>query len=247
MLACTQRRALLLEVAFGSPERSLRAWESVRDQLDLSVNPIPDQDLLNLVAHRLLELQIDDVRMPVLTGLIRRTWYANQLLLSRSQVIDSKAQATSGASCLVTGRTATVLGYVASSGLLEIDSVEVVNAPGRVELSNTRQASFSDTRIRVPLPASHFVEMARRGCVVDAIAAAVDPDMNWAMVASESRRRHLRAPTANAIQLTLRVADVNLDAEIQERLGCSAVVRLFERTGHKGAAWLGAARRRFRL
>jgi hypothetical protein len=247
MLACTPRRMLLLEVAFGSPERSRLAWESVKDELDLSLNPIPDQDLLNLVAHRLLELQIDDARMPVLTGLIRRTWYANQLLLSRSQVSDIRAQATSGASCLVTGRTATVLGYVPSSGLLEINSIEVVDSPVPVELLNTRQASLSDIGIRVPLPASHFVEMARRGCAVDAIAAAVDPDMNWAMVASESRRRHLRAPTANAIQLTLRVTGLDRYTETQPRLHCSAVVRSFERTRNKVAAWLGTARRRLRL
>jgi Uncharacterised nucleotidyltransferase len=81
--SATQER--ILQTIFLPPERAEAAWNEVRPRLDLGVMEDGSYFLMPLLYRRLTELGVDDVDLPRLKGIYRRTWYRNQLLTESVQ------------------------------------------------------------------------------------------------------------------------------------------------------------------
>jgi hypothetical protein len=144
-----------------------------------------DADLLPLVAHRLAQLNVDDdLLVPRLAGMLRRTWYANQLALGELAADVARI----GGIAVVTGRAASVLRYLPAIG---------VQAIGRVEIRTDWRGPTADvdllgTTVRVPATADHLLDALLRGWWPDAVAAAARADVDWERFVAEARRRRLR-------------------------------------------------------
>ena len=222
MEASVHRHALL-QVAFGSPETAARRWAQIAPHIDLSPRQIPDHDLLPLVAHRLMVLGIDDERRPVLSGLMRRTFYANQLMI---RDFFERVDLNQGQSPIV-GRAATVFGFLPSSAMLEIGAVEqpaLRDTPARAAKSK----EVLGRTVWFPSATTHFLDMAQRGWVVDALAAAQDPTIEWLEVATEANRRRTRHRVQEVTAMVREVTEVEIPSEVAALLAGSRSRRLAE-------------------
>lgn len=77
----------LLVAALASPREAASAWSGMPSEFSLDVLEPGSFELLPLVYRNLSEAGSDDVRLPRLKGIYRRSWVKNNLLLERVREI----------------------------------------------------------------------------------------------------------------------------------------------------------------
>jgi hypothetical protein len=168
----TPRYRLLLQVGLASPSSARAAWARVEPALDLDDEGFDGYELLPLIGYRLAELAIDHPARRRLSGLVRRTWMATELELSRLVPAGP-----------VGGRLATVLAYLPAPGVVDL-------VPGDRALpgwATTMPGRLGDADVAVADPASQLTDSLLRGRWVDATFAARHPSMDWSMLGRHGR------------------------------------------------------------
>ena len=85
LLSESEHLSLVPFLLHPDEEEAKRSWQSWRARYDPhEIKDFPVIRLYPLVYQRLTALEIDDVRLGILRGAYRRTWYVNQVLFRRA-------------------------------------------------------------------------------------------------------------------------------------------------------------------
>jgi hypothetical protein len=126
----TRRQLLILRVIAASDSEVSDLWAELRPQLELERLELGSYDLMPLLYRRLENSVPQDPVLAKLAGIYRKTWYTNQLELSRvapalAAVVDA------GADPLVINGWELVLGYYRDRGVRAVTGLELLVQPDR--------------------------------------------------------------------------------------------------------------------
>jgi hypothetical protein len=216
------RDALLRFGLDPDDERARAAWPALSAELEpaLARTPVPDADLLPLVAYRMSALALDDPVMARLGGARRRAWYANEVALRSVRP-----------GAVVIGRAASVL-TSAPPGVLSIDRVEQ-----RDDWAGpTTIVEHQGGQVRVPVAADHLLEMLLRRWWVDAAFTARQGGIDWDRFVGEAERRGVRLVIRRRLHELHDLAGEGVaSSAVVDRLRPGAWSSLRERAG--GLLW----------
>jgi hypothetical protein len=127
-LSPTARQLLILRVITSDDADATDAWEQLRPRLELERLELGSFDLMPLLYRRLVDVAPADPLLARLAGIYRKTWYTNQLELSR--VVPALASlADAGTQPLVINGWELVLSYYGDPGVRAVAGLHVLIPP----------------------------------------------------------------------------------------------------------------------
>ena len=162
----SERQKLLLRTAFCGNEASAEAWRRLRAQLDLDQLELGSFPLLPLVHRQLDRLGIDDVYLPRLAGIRRRTWYLNHLELGELAPA-LRAFDDRGVELVVVGGWELLAHYHGDAGLRPVDGLDVMVHPRQADAARRALADAGYDESRGAMGGrARFTASNRRTCTV---------------------------------------------------------------------------------
>ena len=128
----TPRQLLILRVIAADDAEALETWEHLRPRLELERLELGSFELMPLLYRRLEDIAPADVLLAKLAGIYRKTWYTNQLELSRV-VPALAALVEAGTAPLVVNGWELVLAYYRDRGVRAVRGLEALVSPGRAD------------------------------------------------------------------------------------------------------------------
>ena len=125
------QQELLLKAAFLPDDRAEAAWEQARGGLDLDTLREGTFGVMPILYRRLAELRPDEPLLERIKGTLRRTWYANNLLLEGVRPALAELQAA-GVESLVLDGAGIGPRYYGDLGLRKIPYVELLVRPSQI-------------------------------------------------------------------------------------------------------------------
>jgi hypothetical protein len=169
----SERQKLLLRTACGDRE----AWRRLRPQLDLERLELGSFPVLPLVHRQLIELGIDDLYMPRLAGIRRRTWTMNRLELDRV----TPALRSLEEPIVVGGWQFPAHYYGGDFGLRPVEGLEVLerfawefSTPDREPELETFEIDLGGTKARALVPTDELLRICLAGA-----RTSVPPNILW--------------------------------------------------------------------
>ena len=128
----TPRQLLILRAISADDAEAGEAWEQLRPRLELERLELGSFELMPLLFRRLEDIAPADPLLAKLAGIYRKTWYTNQLELSRV-VPALAALVEAGAAPLVVNGWELVVAYYRDRGVRAVRGLEVLVSPSRAD------------------------------------------------------------------------------------------------------------------